>query len=104
MKKLVISSFACVRAFYLPGVAPLEYEVGSKVDVKVNKLYSSKTQLPYQFYTLPICKPIDAAYKHENLGEILKGDEIMDSPYEVCFQHQMTKPNIKNTHERVQLI
>ena len=35
-----------------------------------------KTQLPYQFYTLPICKPVDAAYKHENLGEILKGTQF----------------------------
>ena len=35
-------------AFYLPGVAPTEYEEGKKVQLKVNKITSVKTQLPYR--------------------------------------------------------
>ena len=31
-------------AFYLPGVAPHDYMPGEKVEVKVNKLTSTKTQ------------------------------------------------------------
>jgi len=33
------------HGFYLPGVAPREYATGEKVDVKVNKLTSTKTQV-----------------------------------------------------------
>ena len=32
------------RAFYLPGVAPREYGTGERVELKVNKLTSTKTQ------------------------------------------------------------
>ena len=32
-------------AFYLPGVAPRDYLPGEKVELKVNKLSSTKTQL-----------------------------------------------------------
>ena len=91
IKSIVLANVAaCASAFYLPGVAPLEYDVGAPVAVKVNKLFSMQTQLPYQFYTLPVCKPVDAEYKSENLGEILKGDEIMSSPYEVHMQQDFT--------------
>ena len=31
-------------AFYLPGVAPHDYMPGERVDLKVNKLTSTKTQ------------------------------------------------------------
>lgn len=44
-------------AFYLPGVAPREYGDGERVEIKVLKLSSPKTQLPYDYYSLPFCKP-----------------------------------------------
>lgn len=46
---------------------------------------SSKTQLPYEFYNLPIhCKPPSGIkYKSENLGEILRGDRIVNTGYEL---------------------
>lgn len=71
------------HAFYLPGVSPIEYPEGGQVELKVNKLTSSKTQLPYQFYTLPFCRPTEIKDKVENLGEILTGDMIENSPYEI---------------------
>jgi len=70
-------------AFYLPGVAPKEYIEGDKVELKVNKLTSTKTQLPYDFYTLPICKPKEIVNAVENLGEVLHGSVIQNSPYEI---------------------
>jgi transmembrane 9 superfamily protein 2/4 len=73
-------------AIYLPGVAPREYQEGGKVDLKVNKLTSVKTQLPYGYYTLPHCKPSEIKHKPENLGEILVGDLIENSPYEILMQ------------------
>jgi len=72
-----------VTGFYLPGVAPRQYEVGALVDMKVNSLTSVKTQLPYRYYTLPYCKPDNIKQRVENLGEILAGDGIENSPYEI---------------------
>lgn len=33
------------------------------------KLTSSRTQLPYEYYSLPFCKPKSVFYKGENLGK-----------------------------------
>ena len=70
-------------AFYLPGVAPYEYAQDEKVEIKVNKLSSTKTQLPYDYYTLPFCKPDTVHNSVENLGEVLHGSVIQNSAYEV---------------------
>jgi len=70
-------------AFYLPGVAPKEYLDGENVPVKVNKLVSAKTQLPYPYYSLKFCQPDEIVDMAENLGEILLGDKIESSPYEL---------------------
>ena len=51
--------------------------------VKVNKLTSTKTQLPYSYYSLPFCKPDSIVDSAENLGEVLRGDRIENSPYVV---------------------
>jgi len=69
--------------FYLPGVAPRDYLPGERVDLKVNKLTSIKTQLPYEYYTLPFCQPDVVENVAENLGEVLRGDRIMNSKYEL---------------------
>ena len=68
-------------AFYLPGVSPHEYREGEQVDLKVNKLTSTKTQLPYEYYSLPFCQPENPETVAENLGEVLRGDKIMNSLY-----------------------
>ncbi|KAK9098210.1 hypothetical protein Syun_025255 [Stephania yunnanensis] len=71
-----------VNCFYLPGVAPEDFESGAPLKVKVNKLTSTKTQLPYSFYSLPFCTPKTIVDSAENLGEVLRGDRIENSPYE----------------------
>ena len=53
--------------------------------VKVNKLTSIKTQLPYTYYSLPFCKPNTIVDSAENLGEVLRGDRIENSPYAVSI-------------------
>ena len=72
-----------VAGFYLPGVAPIEYHEGAKVDLKVNKLTSTKTQLPYEWYSLPFCKPEEVFHQAENLGEVMRGDRIENSAYDI---------------------
>lgn len=49
----------------------------------MNKLTSIKTQLPYSYYSLPHCQPKKIEDSTENLGEVLRGDRIENSPYTV---------------------
>lgn len=80
------ASFNIAGAFYLPGVAPSEFRVGDLVNVKAVKLTSVKTQLPYDYYSLPFCHPPEGiVYKAENLGEVLRGDRIVNTPYGVTM-------------------
>lgn len=58
---------------------------GDPLYVKVNKLTSTKTQLPYSYYSLPYCQPERIVDSAENLGEVLRGDRIENSPYEVSL-------------------
>lgn len=58
---------------------------GDPLQVKVNKLTSTKTQLPYTYYSLPYCAPEKILDSAENLGEVLRGDRIENSRYVVCF-------------------
>jgi len=58
---------------------------GDTLQVKVNKLSSTKTQLPYTYYSLPYCHPEKILDSAENLGEVLRGDRIENSRYAVSF-------------------
>lgn len=71
--------------FYVPGMAPVEFKKGQRIDVKAVKMTSIHTQLPYEYYSLPFCLPKNGSihYKSENLGEVLRGDRIVNTPYEV---------------------
>ena len=46
---------------------------------------SIKTQLPYDYYILPFCSPSEDTirYKSLNLGEVLRGDRIVNTLYNV---------------------
>ncbi len=97
-----------VCGFYLPGVAPQDFKkvwqcrrgcggpwrgavatiapLSPQKDVlflKVNKLTSVKNQLPYEYYSLPYCRPEKIVQSAENLGEVLRGDRIENSLYQV---------------------
>ncbi|WOH01136.1 hypothetical protein DCAR_0520517 [Daucus carota subsp. sativus] len=89
--------FVHSHSFYLPGVAPVDFEKGDPLKVKVNKLTSIKTQLPYSYYTLPFCRPDTIVDSAENLGEVLRGDRIENSPYEF----KMREPQMCNIMCRV---
>lgn len=59
------------------------FSQGDVLQVKVNKLSSTKTQLPYDYYFLKYCKPRKIMNNAENLGEVLRGDRIENSVYTV---------------------
>ena len=71
------------HAFYLPGVSPHEYLESEPVELRVNKLSSVNTQLPYDYYSLPFCKPDEMMHKIENLGEVLPGAMIQNTLYQL---------------------
>ncbi|KAF3564662.1 hypothetical protein DY000_02019295 [Brassica cretica] len=78
---LLLLFVRAAHSFYLPGVAPQDFEKGDELKVKVNKLTSIKTQLPYSYYSLPFCQPKKIVDSTENLGEVLRGDRIENAPY-----------------------
>ena len=83
LRGALLTMLSGAAAFYLPGVAVREYQQDERVEIKVNKLTSTKTQLPYDFYTLPFCKPDTIVNAVENLGEVLHGSVIQNSPYDI---------------------
>ncbi|XP_072936765.1 transmembrane 9 superfamily member 4 [Epargyreus clarus] len=82
---ILFSFICCSHGFYVPGVAPVEFKKGQRIEVKAVKMTSIHTQLPYEYYSLPLCLPKNGTfiYKSENLGEVLRGDRIVNTPYEV---------------------
>ncbi|KAL0330865.1 UNVERIFIED_CONTAM: Transmembrane 9 superfamily member 8 [Sesamum angustifolium] len=72
---------------------------GDLLNVKVNKLTSIKTQLPYSYYSLPFCRPNTIVDSRENLGEVLRGDRIENSAY----VFRMREPQLCNVVCRLTL-
>jgi len=66
----------------LPGVAPRSYEPEETLKLYVNKLTSTHTQIPYDYYSLPFCHPRIKGVS-ENIGERLAGDRIENSLYKL---------------------
>lgn len=64
-----------------PGLTP--YPLTPQVPLKVNKVTSTKTQIPYEYYDIPFCLPPKKRGEMENLGEVLAGDAITNSPYQL---------------------
>lgn len=111
-------SFSCllfqyVSAFYLPGSFPHKYVVGDQLSVKVNSLTSVETEIPYGYYTIPVCKPPEGIKDSaENLGELLMGDRIENSPYKfkmyvnqsdlfLCTSNPLSSDEFKILKERI---
>jgi transmembrane 9 superfamily member 2/4 len=79
-----ILNTARVSGFYFPGVKPHSFQDGERVQLKVNALTSTHTQIPRDYYRLPFCQPQDGPkMASENLGEFLTGNKIQTSPYVV---------------------
>lgn len=67
-----------------PGVTPDVYEKGKPIPMLVNLVESKKTQVPFEFYDLPVCQGPAVGTFHrmrKNLGSKLQGNNIKPSPY-----------------------
>lgn len=72
-----------LAGIYLPGVSPHVYQRSEQVKLFVSKVSSTKTQVPYEYYSLPYCKPKTANFEKENIGEVISGDRIENSVYKI---------------------
>ncbi|XP_071697372.1 transmembrane 9 superfamily member 12-like [Rutidosis leptorrhynchoides] len=78
---VILVSHIC-NGFYLPGSYMHTYSTHDEIYAKVNSLTSIETELPFSYYSLPYCRPNGGVKKSaENLGELLMGDQIDNSPY-----------------------
>lgn len=79
------------NAFYLPGVAPIDYANGDNVPLYVNSLTPMSNQqlkslLAYDYYDprFHFCQPEGGPQQQsESLGSIMFGDRIFSSPFQV---------------------
>ncbi|KAJ0237782.1 Transmembrane 9 superfamily member 5 [Hirschfeldia incana] len=79
---------------------PTRYNAGDHVPFFVNKVgplhNPSET---YQYYDLPFCSPEPVIEKQETLGEVLNGDRLMSSLYDLKFREDKT--NTVLCHKRL---
>jgi hypothetical protein len=71
------------ECFYLPGVAPRTFRKDQPVKIKVQTLVSSESQLQFDYYQLPFCKPSKIVDMPENLGEALAGEKAHTSNFKI---------------------
>jgi transmembrane 9 superfamily protein 3 len=71
-----------------------QYAVGEAVRLWVNKVGPyNNPQETYNYYHLPFCKPNQAvkpAHKWGGLGEVLQGNELIDSQLDLRFRSAHT--------------
>ncbi|KAJ6673343.1 TRANSMEMBRANE 9 SUPERFAMILY MEMBER [Salix viminalis] len=66
--------FQSGHGFYLPGSYPHKHGIGDTLSVKVNSITSIETEMPFSYYSLPFCKPLEGVKDSaENLGECQTG-------------------------------
>lgn len=91
---MVTALVSVAQGFYVPGVAPQDFSEGDKIEVRAIKMTSSHTQLPYEYYSMDLCRPDTVLeYSSQNLGQIIRGERIVNTPYSVEMN--------KNVHCRV---
>eukprot|EP00871_Galdieria_phlegrea_P000233 jgi/Galph1/120/GphlegSOOS_G4840.1 len=79
---LVLLTFPeAIKSFYIPGMLPTDYPQGAELEIRANKLTSSKSNIPYDFYFLPYCDPPEQQEKKLNLGQMLLGEHSKLSPF-----------------------
>ena len=111
------------NAFYLPGLAPVNYcepnaapganpvstdakrnSAGNKcisdIPVFVNRLDSVESVLPYEYTHFDFCESKSDRPASENLGQVIFGERIHSSPYNFTFKKsERCKPVCSKTYD-----
>ena len=74
---------ASLASVLFPGVSPQQYEMGDDIAVYADLVESRKTQVPFEFYDLPVCPPpiLKFARVRKNLGARLQGHDVKPAPF-----------------------
>jgi len=90
----LLSTLSLSSAFYLPGLAPVNFcakekpAENCKSDVKlfVNRLDSEESVIPFEYSHFDFCETSSSEDSPvENLGQVVFGERIRSSPYEINF-------------------
>ncbi|VDN04009.1 unnamed protein product [Thelazia callipaeda] len=99
---LLCGLFHVERGFYVPGVAPVEFKDRDPIEVKGIKITSTKTVVPYEYYSLPFCRPQgEIQYISENLGEVMRGDRIVNTPFSIFMSQNTTCNTTCSSHNNL---
>lgn len=91
---LLINLIALSTAFYLPGLAPVNFceedkateTCHSEVKLYVNRLDSEESVIPFDYTKFDFCQaPSYEESPVENLGQVVFGERIRPSPYNISF-------------------
>src|SRR6266487_1546192 len=85
-----------VNAFYLEGLAPVNFceehkttdTCKSQVPLYVNRLDSEESVIPYEYSHFDFCQADNEDSPVENLGQVVFGERIRPSTYNVSFLQQ----------------
>jgi MFS family permease len=71
------------------------YHDGDKIELWANTVgpYANPTET-YQFYHLPLCKPVKEVKKGRRLGEVIQGDRAVLSDYQLPFKEQFKEKKL----------
>mmetsp|Transcript_17470 Transcript_17470/g.31702 ORF Transcript_17470/g.31702 Transcript_17470/m.31702 type:complete len:701 (+) Transcript_17470:75-2177(+) len=80
-----------VQGYHVPEDQPNSFAEGESVNLKINKMTSTTTLLPLDYYHLPFCFPDGNVVEldTQNLGQFLSGDRIQSSPYRLNMKVDM---------------
>ncbi|XP_051909962.1 transmembrane 9 superfamily member 1 [Hippocampus zosterae] len=85
----------CFLVLCLLSPVALGYKQGDKVTLYVNKVGPyHNPQETYHFYTLPVCRPDKVHHKSLSLGEVLDGDRMAESLYQISFRENVEKKTL----------
>ena len=103
---LLFLSSVCplTTAFYLPGLAPVNYcetaddpsKCSSDIPVYVNRLDSVESVLPYEYSHFDFCEANKDHPPSENLGQVIFGERIHSSPYNFKFKQDANCQSVCN--------
>ncbi|CAH0700359.1 unnamed protein product [Spodoptera exigua] len=83
-----------IRAFYLPGLAPVNYCIASddtskscktEIPLYVNRLNTEESVIPFEYHHFDFCTTDESQSPVENLGQVVFGERIRPSPYKLEF-------------------
>ena len=82
-----------MHGWSVPGMIPKNYERYNKVDILVGQLYSPRTSMAFDFYSLPWCNnTVGGGYDAEKRGSSLIGTPLIESPYQYRFNNDKNMP------------